>query len=72
MYILDFFHEMASRSKSYVQSNSRYDMNDISQTANLLETQFVERCNHRIYRLWRFEMSYLKVNDKTHLNSVSY
>ena len=49
MYILNFFHEMASRSKSYVQSNSRYDMNDISQTANLLETQFVERYNHRIY-----------------------
>ena len=65
MYILNFFHEMASRSKSYVQSNSRYDMNDISQTANLLETQFVERYNHRIieytYSLWEFEMSYLKV-----------
>ena len=65
MYILEFFHEMASRSKSYVQSNSRYDMNDISQTANLLETQFVERYNHRIieytYSLWEFEMSYLKV-----------
>ena len=63
---------MASRSKSYAQSNSRYDMNDISQTANLLETQFVERYNNRIYSLWGFEMSYLKVNDKTHLNSVSY